>query len=268
MINIMFCGNDRVKDGLTLSIMSMIKHTAEALNIYVLTADLRDIDPSFSPINQSTIDRLNSLVKTKNELSSVKLIMLKQDFHDFAMKSQNCMSVYTPFAFLRLFADQLDLPNKLLYLDVDIMVKDNIAKLFNNDIENFELAAVRDRYGKVFIDRNYFNSGVMLLNLAKIRKNNLFARVRNLVLTKKMSFPDQTALNKLTKSVLYLPRRFNEQGKAKKDTVIQHFSKRIVWIPFHTINIKPWDIDKIHKRYKIFDFDDIYSEFHKFKAEE
>ena len=76
-----------------------------------------------------------------------------------------------------------------------------------------------------------------------------------------MFFHDQDALNKLCNNKLYLDRKLNEQGNPKKDTIIQHFSKRIVWFPFHTINIKPWDIQNVHKKYKIHNYDDIYEKY-------
>jgi len=37
----------------------------------------------------------------------------------------------------------------------------------------------------------------------------------------------------------------------RKDTIIQHFSKRFTLVPyFHTVNIKPWQVDLVHKKYK------------------
>ena len=83
-----------------------------------------------------------------------------------------------------------------------------------------------------------------------------------------MGFPDQSALNKCAKRLLYLPRRFNEQGELRDDTIIQHFSKRIVWLPFfRTLNVKQYDIDAVHDKLKCFAYDDIYDEYFKIKNE-
>ena len=41
-----------------------------------------------------------------------------------------------------------------------------------------------------------------------------------------MIMPDQTALHKLGKRRLYLPRRFNEQRGLREDTVVKHFLPR------------------------------------------
>lgn len=267
MINVLFGGNYKVYDGILLTIMSMIKHCNEPLNINILTADLTKYNPDYRPILEKDIDTLNKIVKEKNPESIVKAIMLGEEFNEWAMNSENKLNQYTPFAFLRLFADKVDLPEKVIYLDSDIMFNGNIKELFDVDMTNFELGVVKDRYGKFFINPKYFNSGVLLMNMKNIEESNLLEKVRNFCFTKKMTFPDQSALNKCCKRKLYLPRKFNEQGNPRKDTIIQHFSKRIVWIPFHTINIKQYHIDQVHNKYKIFIYDDIYEEYKKIKSQ-
>ena len=39
-MNILYCGDKNIADGLTLSVLSLIGHTREPLNILILTADL------------------------------------------------------------------------------------------------------------------------------------------------------------------------------------------------------------------------------------
>ncbi len=263
MINLLFGGNYKVIDGLTLCLMSMRNHTDEALNVYILTADLTELNPDYRPITEENRQFLEDVLKQKNLNSKVTLIKLGKDFNNWAMSSCNKLNKYTPFAFLRLFADDVkELPDKAIYLDTDIMINGDISKLWNTDISNYELGVVKDRYGRFFIRPNYFNSGMLLMNMQKIRETNLLKRVKEMCLNKKMKFPDQTALNKLCKSKLYLPRRFNEQGDLKKDTVVQHFSNRFNVFPYlHMIVVKPWQIERVHEIRKNFAYDDVYSEF-------
>ena len=72
--------------------------------------------------------------------------------------------------------------SKILYLDSDLIVKTDLIDLFNTDISNFYIAAVRDLPQVVFENQlvtmsgnyaDYFNSGVMLLNLKQIRENDI-----------------------------------------------------------------------------------------------
>ena len=120
-----------------------------------------------------------------------------------------------------------------------------------------------DYYGKWFfknkkIKFNYINSGVLLLNLEKIRQTKLFKRAREMCKEKKMFMPDQSSLNKLSVNKKIEQRKYNEQRRLKKDTVFQHFTTSFRLLPFfHKVTIKPWNIDKVHKKLKIFEYDDI-----------
>ncbi|MBR6778597.1 MAG: lipopolysaccharide biosynthesis protein [Clostridia bacterium] len=265
MINILFGGNYKVFDGILLTVLSAIKHCDAPLNIYILTADLSDFNPEYKPIQEKDIELLNTIIKEKNSNSNVTRIVIGDEFNNWATNSKNHLNQYTPFAFLRLFADKIDLPEKVIYLDSDVMFNGNIKHLFDVDISKHELGVVKDRYGRWFINPNYFNSGVLLMNMKNIKKTNLLQKVRDMCFSKKMAFPDQTSLNKCCKNKIYLPRKFNEQGNPKKDTIIQHFSKRIVWFPFHTINIKQYHFDQVQQKYKIHIYDDIFETYKRLK---
>ena len=267
MINLLYGGNFKVLDGIYLSLISINKNTNAALNVFILTADVTELKPDYNPIKLKDIAAIEEYLKQKNPESKIKLITLGKEFNNWILKSQNKLNQYTPFAFLRLFADTIEsIPDKIIYLDTDIMVPGDIKTLFDFNIDNYELAAVKDHYGKIFINPKYFNSGVLLMNMKNIKETKLLEKVKNMCQTKKMSFPDQTALNKLATKVLYLPRKFNEQYNLHKNTIVHHFCKKIRWLPyFRTENIKQWQIEKVHKRYKIFIYDDIYSEFLKLK---
>jgi len=52
MINLLYCGNYKVFDGVLISLLSAVKHTKEAVHTYLLTMDLSDIDENFKPISE------------------------------------------------------------------------------------------------------------------------------------------------------------------------------------------------------------------------
>ena len=84
--------------------------------------------------------------------------------------SPNAETGYTPYCFLRLFADLIpEIPEKILYLDTDTLIADDISELYAADISEYELGAVLDYYGHRFMGYHYFNSGVLLLNMKNIR---------------------------------------------------------------------------------------------------
>ena len=126
---------------------------------------------------------------------------------------------------------------------------------------------VLDFYGRWFFRKNFFkfdyiNSGVLLLNIDEIKKTKLFEKARKMCIEEKMFMPDQSALNKLAQNKKICQRKYNEQRRLKKDTVMQHFTTTFRLFPyFHHITLKPWEIDRVHNEYKIFEYDDILKEY-------
>ena len=103
---------------------------------------------------------------------------------------------------------------------------------------------------------------MLLLDLEKIRQTGFFKKALGLVAEKKLPIPDQDAVNRLAKKKCFLPRGYNEQRRMRKDTVIRHFSKSIRWLPFyHTVNVKPWEIDRLHTNHHTYEFDDVLAEY-------
>lgn len=264
MISIIYAGNDKMFDGLIISALSTIKHTSEPIGVFLLTMDLSDIDPRYKPISERQRQYLEQIYQSANMQNRVTLIDVGSLYREHLIESPNAQTGYTPYCFLRLFADRLpQLPDKVLYLDTDTVINSDIAPLYHTDIESYEYGAVLDYYGKWFMGYNYINSGVMLLNLKELKKTGLFSRAVSLCANKKLFLPDQTAIHKLTKRKLLLPGKYNEQKHYdKQDTVIQHFTKTILWLPyFHTRNIKPWETERVHQVLTT-RYDDILDEYH------
>lgn len=111
--------------------------------------------------------------------------------------------------------------DKVLYLDGDILINSSLKTLYDANIENVYCAAVPDigsvtMVGKALFrimqkNPHYFNSGVMLLNLKKIRKDGMMSKLFKIKETlPDRSLMDQDALNiGFDKKILLLPCRFN-----------------------------------------------------------
>lgn len=188
----------------------------------------------------------------------------EKEFANCANENAYC----TPYTLLRLLADLVpNMPSKLLYLDIDMMIGDDITKLYNIDVSNYEYAAVKEKYGSWLIRPDYINAGMLLLNMEKVKETGLLKKARHLIKTKKMLFADQDAIFRSTTKKLLLPRIFNEQSKFnKKDTVVCHFCKRLMLLPYpHTENFKQWNVEEVHKVLKCHSFDEDLEEYLKLK---
>ncbi len=270
MINILFSGNKKVFDGALTELISITNRTNEAIKCYILTMNLERVNPDFVCITDEQIAFLNKVVKSKRQENEVIKIDVTELYEKEFGKCKNETAYCTPYTLLRLLADLIpEIPDKILYLDIDMMVGGDIAKLYNIDIEGYEYAAVKEKYGCWLIRPDYINAGMLLLNIKEIKKTGLLQKARKLIQTKKMLFADQDAIFWSTTKKKILPRIYNEQSKFnKKDTIICHFAKRLIFKPYpHTVNYKQWHIEKIHSVYKCHAFDKDLEEYIELKKE-
>ena len=208
MINLLFSGNSGVFDGVLTCMLSIFKRTAtdEPFRIFVYTMDVSRIKPEYTPISDAQIAFLDEIAKTYNAENEI----LKVDVTDLYEKEfggcPNEGAYCSPYTLLRLFADEIEgMPDKLLYLDVDILFNRDIRLLYDIDVEDYEYAAARDHYGKYLINPNYVNAGVLLFNMKKIRETGLLAKARELIKTKKLVFADQSAVIRSTPCRIRIP---------------------------------------------------------------
>ena len=125
-------------------------------------------------------------------------------------------------------------------MDCDIVVKDDLSKLYNAELGDNLLAAVSEQSVQIteeFIayvnnclhlrKEEYFNSGVLVMNLKAMRKFHLLKKV--IQLSKKAAFivaPDQDMLNITCHNrVLYLDKRWNTvpMGEKNPDASLIHY---------------------------------------------
>ncbi len=263
-MNILLCGNQKVFDGALTQLISMANRTKETIKCYIFTMDLTRLKPEYKAIEKEQIEFLNEVLKDKNPNHQVEKIDVTDLYEKEFGHCKNENAYCTPYTLLRLLADLVpDMPDKLLYLDIDMMLADDISKLYNIDVTDYEYAAVKEKYGSLFIWPDYINAGMLLLNMKKIKETKLLEKARNLIKTKKMLFADQDAIYRSTTKKILLPRVFNEQAKFnRKDTVICHFCKRLLWKPYpHTENYKQWNVEEVHNILKCHVFDEDLEEY-------
>ncbi len=167
---------------------------------------------------------------------------------------------------------------KCLYLDGDIMVRGDIDDLFNLNLGDRSIAAVKDacltelkdsfwkdcrnyyiKHNLLEEPLNYFNSGVLIFNLEKIRHNNTV--ISDLIAVAKLKFNDrkfhdQDCFNVVFQNdVMYLENKYNYQlnfsylcnvkkipvsAKTKNNYFLSRNLNQIILLHFDG-DIKPWN---------------------------
>lgn len=264
-MNILFSGNDNVFDGILSCLLSIWKRTQvkEPFHVYILTMDVSRIKPEYKAVEDEKIAFLQEVAREYNPQNKIIKIDVTKIYEREFANCPNEQCYCSPYTLLRLFIDLIpEIPDKILYLDVDILFNRDIALLYNTDLEGFEYAASRDHYGKYLIHPNYINAGVLLFNMKEARNTKLFEKARALIKTKKLMFADQSAIYRSTTRKKMLPQKFNDQKFLHKSTVVRHFSKWLFYLPYpHTDNIKQWHVSKVYSVFHYEEFDDVLYEY-------
>lgn len=251
-MNILFCGDRNVQDGLLIAVLSLLENMQEHLDIYVLTLDMSMNGRIYSPIEQTFVDYLNETVSAQyDDRLYTKLIDTTDLFKD-ETPDANLSTRFTPCCMLRLFADKIDeIPDRILYLDTDVICRRDFGDFYYQNMDGVEIAGVLDYYGSWFFRKNifkrdYLNSGVLLMNMCELRKTGLLSSCRHMCTTKQMFMPDQSALNKLSVSKRICERKYNDQRRLHSDTVFQHFTTHFKFFPYvRTETVKPWQTEEV-----------------------
>lgn len=164
-------------------------------------------------------------------------------------------------AFARLLLPDL-LPelDRLLYLDCDVWVDADVTPLMDLPLGEAWAGVVKDRHiprlatniGEAFVqpgdeDQVAFNSGVMLLDLARLREEKLTERVLGLLKTVDGKFQDQALLNRLLVGRWKpLPECWNRQRFVTENFSLYRDYPDSLW---HFIGqMKPWHFEPKHAR--------------------
>lgn len=138
MMNVLYCGDKNIEDGLIISVLSLLKNVDENLNIYVLTINSKEWN--IEGVTDDCIEVINSKMKKINKENWIKKIDIT-DLFEKEVPAKNMKTRFTPCCMLRLFADEVEeLPDRILYLDNDVICRKDCKDFYNQNMDNYELA--------------------------------------------------------------------------------------------------------------------------------
>ena len=204
-VHIAFACNDNYLFGAEVLVSSVMHHTRRDVFFHLLTFDLSDAGVRH-------IERVVSLYANAR-LQIVKRMGLE-------LNAKHGISHLSNETYCRLMTPAL-LPNveKLLYLDIDLLIRGDVAEIYDTDLSGYLVAGVEEEqmrvngYPAVIGMRraeNYFNAGVLLMNLKAFRDSGCGDAMMRRINGNTFRFADQDILNLTCEGrVLVLPRRFN-----------------------------------------------------------
>ena len=195
-VNLVYYSDAKYLPYMMTSIYSAIenKKASTKYNIYVITQGYKKED-------EENLQKL--------EQKNVKIYQVKATEKNLDYKHLGRFETFKPAMQKIFISDYLNNIDKVLYLDADTIIQQDLSELYNTDIEDVYISASRDGLMFMFPQhiteiglnwRNfYFNSGVMLMNLKKIRQDNLIKQAIIFFHTHQEVFGDQDVFNVIVK---------------------------------------------------------------------
>ncbi len=200
-----------------------------------------------------SVENKLKIEKLKNSFNNftIEFIEVNEQREFSTIRYQNAANHVSLSTYNRFLIPQLK-PNlnKVLYLDVDIIVLKDIEALYNISLQSYPVAAVPESFfntsqkleiqKRLNLGKNhqYFNAGVLLIDNNYWVKNKIFSKALETeqIYRENLKFADQDILNIVfNENFLVLPEQFNYMSQFKtknKQMIIRHFNT----------GTKPWQL--------------------------
>lgn len=269
-INLVFSADETYISYLAVAIASIIENSSLKYNydVVILHQTLQDYQKRF----------ILSLAENVSNIS-IRFFNMEMYVEKYSVDSLGTFNHITFSSYFRLFIGKIfSQYSKILYLDCDLVVNKDIAELFNIDMGKYPVAAAKDTivcnslicpgfdenvwndFKKYMNDSsgfrditNYFNSGVMIINIAKYNEVKL-EYLLNVAKKNSRYFLDQNVMNAVFENNYYLlPPAWNLQWHV--GFLVRDFKQRLLPelldlyensevmpnIIHYTSHIKPWN---------------------------
>jgi len=200
MINIVLSTDDNYAQHAAVAMASILKHTScpQDMRFFIL-------DSGISEPKQKKLEQTAEAAHATLTFVPMKAIKLEGAF----VSGHLSVAAYNRLLLAELLPITI---TRVIYLDVDLIVLDDLAKLWQTDLSGKPLGAVLDlglmtsartqRQKQESLDfdilqEGYFNSGVLLMDLGQWREAGYGKALLKLIAANSYRHHDQDALNKL-----------------------------------------------------------------------
>lgn len=218
MIHIVFNIDENYRDIVKVVMNSIKKNTKSKVKFHVIGLDIEGCECYEKP-------DISNLMVTRNPHNQI-----------------------TESAVYRLYIPDLIKADKCIYLDSDLIVLDDIKKLWDYDVEYIGGVIdpmYRSQASKNNLKHAYINSGVMVLNLKNLRKINYWERIHKAQREAiNLSLVDQDTINIAFGDLIeHLPERWNVYAKVYPEITKAMYNARFNPAIIHWISsLKPFKV--------------------------
>jgi lipopolysaccharide biosynthesis glycosyltransferase len=167
-------------------------------------------------VDQRDTQHLTPYIEAIGKKTAAKIHVVPVDVGEFL--AWKTVHHFTPATYLRLLLPEVLPLDKLIYIDADTLVLGDLSDLFAIDLGERVLAGVPDpagaRVSKIARAAGdpYLNTGIMLMDTARMRREGSLARCREIYrdFEREITWVDQCIINKYAENrKLALPEKWN-----------------------------------------------------------
>lgn len=174
MVNFVLASDDNYVPFLSITLFSLVennKNDFDEMNIFILDDNISDENKKMISSLIDKNDVYLKFIETKN-LDDMEFSLLK-----IKRNMGVSLTTYSRLFIASLLPEKID---KIIYLDCDALVVGSFKELWEMDISKYYFGAVLDVINTAvkkelgfLLTENYFNAGVLLINLKKWRESNV-----------------------------------------------------------------------------------------------
>ena len=243
-INIVYCFDRNYVDPTAVSAYSVFKASKTKIKFYWICSGYAVLHAEFyrKPLTKLGMD--------------ITIIEVNDDI--FTSWKEDLIVPHIPkAAYMRILIPHLIGEDRAIYLDSDIIVRSDLSELYDIDLGNTPIAGTFNFYEESeqhirppIIDEDvpYINSGVLVMDLGRLRKDNFIKKAEEIhrLYYDKIMASDQCIINKyLENNKTMLDRKWNYMVKGSKFTdkefmkILENDDIRVLHF---TDCSKPWDV--------------------------
>lgn len=254
-MNILISTSEKYLNFAETMLFSLKRNTEEAITVYLLNHNL-------------SRDRITGFEQYLEELSGMSLSVIDVDpalFYGFPLGSYFSIENYYRILAQFILPEILD---RILWLDADIIVLKDIGAFYHQSFDgmkyvvcpdnttaswSYKIEIQKERLG-IPDEHEYFNSGVMLMNLPLLRQETNIETIlqRCLELKDKLLYADQDLLNALYVGQLkYADRKIYNNTISGRTKIPKEEAEQTAIFHYAGSN-KPWDVSRMSNASKFY----------------
>lgn len=245
-MNIIISVNDKFVDAAETMLLSLRNHYAGQIVVYLLNHSLRD----------EVVVNMSTFLKEKCDIELVPIAIGETIFDDFSI---SCPGRFTIEVFYRVIAPYLldETVDRALWLDADIIIKEDIGDFYHMDFGGKSLVACRDECEdhpwevkkwkqrlNICESHTYFNTGILLMDFLRMRRKYTLEEVLSICndFKDRLFLPDQDIMNILFQNdVIFVnAKEYNISPLCYRKEFLEGYEN--IKIIHYFATPKPWNI--------------------------